>query len=325
MAGSRTLKLSILADVDDLKKNLAKGTDEVQTFGSKIADFGKKAGIAFAVAGAAAVAYAGKLAIDGVKSAIADAAAQEKLAITLKNVTGATDAQIKATESYITQTSLAKGVTDDELRPSLERLARATGDVTSAQKLQALALDVAAGTGKSLESVTNALAKAQEGSTTALGKLGVGLSKAELAGMSVEQVFAKLGDTFENQASAKANTFQGQMDRLKIAFDEAKETVGTFILQAITPMVENIVKYVMPALQAFIDGFQGGDGLKNAFDDIIQVAKTILIPILDGLRSIFDRVKVAVRDNKEAFSALWSFTKEEVNSKEYIVEVEPWV
>jgi len=66
----------------------------------------------------------------------------------------------------------------------------------------------------------------------------------------------------------------------------------------------------MPALQAFIDGFQGGDGLKNAFDDIIQVAKTILIPILDGLRSIFDRVKVAVRDNKEAFSALWTFTKE---------------
>ena len=310
MAGSRTLKLSILADVDDLKKNLAKGTDEVQTFGSKIADFGKKAGIAFAVAGAAAVAYAGKLAIDGVKSAIADAAAQEKLAITLKNVTGATDAQIKATESYITQTSLAKGVTDDELRPSLERLARATGDVTSAQKLQALALDVAAGTGKSLESVTNALAKAQEGSTTALGKLGVGLSKAELAGMSVEQVFAKLGDTFENQASAKANTFQGQMDRLKIAFDEAKETVGTFILQAITPMVENIVKYVMPALEAFVQGFQGGDGLKNAFDDIIEVAKTILIPILDGLRSIFNRVKTAVMDNKEAFSALWTFAKE---------------
>ena len=225
-------------------------------------------------------------------------------------MTGATDAQIKATETYITKTSLASGVTDDELRPSLERLARATGDVTSAQKLQALALDVAAGTGKSLESVTNALAKAQEGSTTALGKLGVGLSKAELAGMSAEQVFAKLGDTFENQATAKANTFQGQMDRLKIAFDEAKETVGTFILQAITPMVENIVKYVMPALEAFVQGFQGGDGLKKAFDDIIEVARTILIPILDGLRSIFDRVKVAVRDNQQAFSALWTFTKE---------------
>jgi hypothetical protein len=310
MAGSRTLKLSILADVDNLKKGLAEGTDDVQGFGSKIAEFGKKAGIAFAVAGAAAVAYAGKLAVDGVKSAIADAAAQEKLALTLKNVTGATDAQIKATESYITQTSLAFGVTDDELRPSLERLARATGDVTKAQKLQAIALDVAAGTGKSLESVTNALAKAQEGSTTALGKLGVGLSKAELAGMSAEQVFAKLADTFENQATTKANTFQGQMDRLKIAFDEAKETVGTFILQAITPMVENIVKYVVPAIQAFTEGFQGGDGLKKAFEDIIQIAKAILIPVFDGIKAIVNQVKVSVNDNKEAFTALWTFIKD---------------
>ena len=310
MAGSRTLKLSILADVDNLKKNLEKGTDEVQTFGSKIADFGKKAGIAFAVAGAAAAAYAGKLLVDGVKSAIADAAAQEKLALTLKNVTGATDAQIKATESYITQTSLANGVTDDELRPSLERLARATGDVTKAQKLQAIALDVAAGTGKSLESVTNALAKAQEGSTTALGKLGVGLSKAELAGMTAEQVFAKLADTFENQATTKANTFQGQMDRLKIAFDEAKETVGTFVLQAITPMVENIVKYVLPAVEAFTQGFQGGDGLKKAFEDIIQIANAILIPVFDGVKAIVNQVKVSVNDNKEAFRALWNFIKD---------------
>jgi hypothetical protein len=310
MAGSRTLKLSILADVDNLKKNLAQGTDDVQTFGSKIADFGKKAGIAFAVAGAAAAAYAGKLLVDGVKSAIADAAAQEKLALTLKNVTGATDAQIKATESYITKTALANGVTDDELRPSLERLARATGDVTKAQKLQAIALDVAAGTGKSLESVTNALAKAQEGSTTALGKLGVGLSKAELAGLTAEQVFAKLADTFENQATTKANTFQGQMDRLKIAFDEAKETVGTFVLQAITPMVENIVKYVLPAVEAFTQGFQGGDGLKKAFEDIIQIAKAILIPVFDGVKAIVNQVKVSVNDNKEAFRALWNFIKD---------------
>jgi hypothetical protein len=225
-------------------------------------------------------------------------------------VTGATNTQIRATEDYITKTSLAFGVTDDELRPSLERLARATGDVTKAQKLQSLALDVAAGTGKSLESVTNALAKAQEGSTTALGKLGVGLSKAELAGLSAEQVFAKLADTFENQATAKANTFQGQMDRLKIAFDEAKETVGTFILQAITPMVENIVKYVLPAVQAFTQSFQGGDGLKKAFDDIIQIAKAILIPVFDGIKAIVNQVKVSVNDNKEAFAALWAFIKD---------------
>ena len=311
MAGtSRALTLKLLADIDNFTKNINKADTEVATFGDKITKFGKVAGAAFLAAGVAATAYAGKLLVDGVKSAIADEAAQAKLALTLKNVTGATEAQIKATETYITKTSIANGITDDELRPSLERLARATGDITKAQKLQTLALDVAAGSGKSLESVTNALAKAQEGSTTALGKLGVGLSKAELAGMTAEQVFAKLGDTFENQAAAKANTFQGQMDRLKIAFDEAKETVGVFVLQAITPMVEYVVKYVMPALEAFSTGFTGKGGLKEAFEDIIRIAKAIFIPVIEGIKSVFDKVKKSVEDNEDAFKALLVFTRD---------------
>jgi len=175
--GTRALTLKLLADVDNFTKNLDKADKDVSTFGDKVTDFGKKAGLAFAAAGAAAVAYAGKLAIDGVKSAIEDAAAQTKLALTLKNVTGATDNQIAATEDYITKTSLAFGVTDEDLRPSLERLSRATGDLSKAQKLQAVALDVSAGSGKSLEAVTNAMAKAAEGNTAALGKLGIDLEE----------------------------------------------------------------------------------------------------------------------------------------------------
>jgi len=187
---SRALTLKLLADVDNFTKNLNKADGDVTSFGSKVSDFGKKAGLAFAAAGAAAVAYAGKLAIDGVQSAIADAAAQQKLALTLQNVTGATEDQIAATEDYITKTSLAFGVTDEELRPSLERLARSTGDLQKAQELQTIAIDVAAGSGKSLEAVTNAMARAAEGNTASLGKLGIGLSKTELATMSMEQITA---------------------------------------------------------------------------------------------------------------------------------------
>ena len=131
--GSRTLKLSILADVDNLKKGLGEANTETEGFGGKLDGFGKKAGLAFAAAGAAAVAYAGVLLVDGVKSAIEDEAAQAKLATTLENVTGATDATIAATESWITQQGLALGITDDELRPALDRLTRATGDVEEAQ------------------------------------------------------------------------------------------------------------------------------------------------------------------------------------------------
>jgi hypothetical protein len=248
-AGTRTLKLSILADVAGLSKGLNQGTDEVQSFGSKVSDFGKKAGLAFAVAGAAAAAYAGKLLVDGVKSAMADEAAQAKLATTLQNVTGATNLQVSAVEDYIYQTSIANNVTDDDLRPSLERLLRATSDITEAQKLQGLALDIAAGSGKSLEAVSNALGKAYEGSTTALGKLGVGLSAAELKTMSFDEVSLKLSDTFGGQAAVAADTFTGKLGRLGIVFSEAKETVGSFVIDAITPMVTLFLEKVVPVIQ----------------------------------------------------------------------------
>lgn len=310
--GTRSLTLKLLADVDNFTKNLKGADNDVKGFGDKVTDFGKKAGLAFAAAGAAAVAYAGKLAIDGVKSAIEDAAAQTKLAITLKNVTGATEAQIKATEDYITQTSLAFGVTDDDLRPSLERLSRATGDLQKAQELQTIAIDVAAGSGKSLEAVTNAMAKAAEGNTASLAKLGIGLSSAELKTMSLDQITARLADTFEGQAAAKADTFAGQMVRLQIAFDEAKETVGVFILQAITPIVETIVNKVMPALSSFINGIGGTDGLKSAFDLYADAAKRVFIPIFDGIKSAFNNIKNAVMNNKEEFISLFNFLKDYV-------------
>ena len=297
--GTRALTLKLLADVDNFTKNLNKADKDVMSFGDKVSDFGKKAGLAFAAAGAAAVAYAGKLAIDGVKSAIEDAAAQEKLALTLKNVTGATENQIKATEDYITQTSLAFGITDDDLRPSLERLARATGDVEKAQKLQTVAIDVAAGSGKSLEAVTNAMAKAAEGNTAALGKLGIGLTSAQLKTMSMDQITAKLADTFENQASVKADTFQGKLSRLQIAFDEGKETVGSYILTAITPMVEVIVNRVIPAIADFTDNL--GEKLRPVIE--------FLTPITDGLRKAFNSVKDSLKNNSEELKPLLNLFK----------------
>ena len=297
--GTRALTLKLLADVDNFTKNLDKADKDVASFGDKVSDFGKKAGLAFAAAGAAAVAYAGKLAIDGVKSAIADAAAQEKLALTLKNVTGATDAQIAATEDYITKTSLAFGVTDDELRPSIERLSRATGNLQKAQELQTVAIDVAAGSGKSLEAVTNAMAKAAEGNTAALAKLGIGLTSAQLKTMSMDQITAKLASTFENQASTQADTFQGKLNRLTIAFDEGKETVGAFILDAITPMVEIIVKNVIPAIQDFTSN------LGEKLQPVIKV----LQPIINGLRSAFNSVKDSLAANNDELRPFYNLLK----------------
>lgn len=310
--GTRALTLKLLADVDNFTKNLDKADKDVATFGDKVSDFGKKAGLAFAAAGAAAVAYAGKLAIDGVKAAIEDAAAQTKLALTLKNVTGATENQIEATEDYITKTSLAFGVTDDQLRPSLERLARATGDLEKAQKLQTVAIDVAAGSGKSLEAVTNAMAKAAEGNTAALGKLGIGLTSAQLKTMDMDEITAKLANTFKNQASTQADTFQGKMLRLQIAFDEGKETVGAFILDAITPMVEVIVNRVIPAIQDFTSNI----------GDKLQPVMKVIQPIINGLRSAFNSVRDSLARNNDELQPFYNFMKAIYNfAKDYLAPV----
>ena len=259
--GNRTLKLSILADVDDLKKKLGEADKAVEDNSNKISEFGKKAAAAFAVAAAAAVAYGSKLAIDGVKAAIEDEQAQLRLAKALKEATGATDAQIKATEEMILQTSLATGVADDELRPAMQRLAVSTKSTEEAQKLLSLALDVSKGSGKDLESVANALAKAHDGQETALGRLGLGLSAAELKTMSFTDIQRKLSDLYGGAASENAETFQGKIDRLKVGFEEAKEALGVALL----PQVERFITFLnqtgIPTLNAFIAGLTGDEGL----------------------------------------------------------------
>jgi hypothetical protein len=325
MAGSRTLKLSILADVDDLRKKLTDSSNEVEGFGSKVADFGKKAGLAFAAAGAAAAAYAGKLLVDGVKAAIEDEKAQTALATSLRNVAGASDEVVANVEKYISKTAVAVGVTDDQLRPSFDRLVRSTKDVEAAQRLQALALDIAAGSGKSLESVSSALARGFDGNTAALGRLGVGLSAAELKSMTFDEVTKQLAATFGGQATEQAETFAGKMQRLGIAFDEAKETVGSFVLDAITPLITNFVDKGIPAIQDFADKI--GGQLSPVFTDLFifireealpalqrwyqflvnvvipAIIKTVT-PVIQGIFSAFNKVKTAIDQNYESLKPL---------------------
>ena len=307
---SRTLKLAILGEVKGLSDSLNKGSGDVQSFGDKITKFGKVAAGAFAVATAAAVVYAGKLAIDGVKAAIEDEAAQKRLAKTIENTTGATKDQIAKVEDYITKTSLATGVNDELLRPSLDRLLRATEDITEAQDLQTLALDIAAGTGKDLTTVSDALAKAHDGNFTALRKLGGKIDDSIIKSKDFEGATASLAKTFEGQATAKAETFAGKLDRLRIAFDEGKETIGAFILDAITPIVTLIVNKVVPAVQDFIDSIGGKKGLTTVFNDFIDFAKLFFTPIIEGIKDAFDKVKDAIGDNKESFKTLFNFLKD---------------
>ena len=287
MAGSRTLKLSILADVDDLKKKLDTGAKEVEGFGGKLEKFGKVAAAAFAAAAAAAAAYAGKLAIEGVKAAIEDEAAQLRLANALKNVTDVTDEQIKSIEEQILKTSLATGVADDELRPALQRLTVATRDVTKSQDLLKLALDISAATGKDVETVSNALAKAYEGNNGALTRLGVGISATQAKTLGFEGTVKQLSDTFGGAAATQANTFQGQIERLKVAFDEAKESVGAALLPTLENLLNYFINTVIPkfiefknaAIQPVTDAIERN---KESLTLLYNVIRNYVVPIIIG-------------------------------------------
>ena len=302
MAGSRTLKLSILGDVDNLNKSLKSATQDVDTFGDKIGKTGKMIGAAFVAAAAAAGAYAVKIGIEGVKAAVEDEKAQTQLALALENATGATKGQIAATEQSILKMSLATGVADDQLRPALARLVRSTSDTEKAQELLATALDVATATGKPLETVANALGKAYDGNTAALGKLGIGLSAAELKTMDFTQVQGKLSDLFGGAAARNADTYAGRIARMQVAFDEAKETIGFALLPILEKVINFINQNALPAINAFSKAFSlDGGGLGGTITNVGNIISSVFTPIINGMIKAFGYVRDAIGDNLDTF------------------------
>ena len=167
-----------------------------------------------------------------VKAFAEDDRAAASLGQTLKNLGLAYGANIGSVNGFISRLEMQTGVLDDELRPAMDRLLRATGDVAKSQELLGLALDIAAGTGKSLTQVSQSLQKAYLGQTQALGRLGVGLSKAELESSSFSTIQERLNVLFAGQATAAADTYSGALNRLSVAGNNAKETIGEGLVDA---------------------------------------------------------------------------------------------
>jgi hypothetical protein len=185
-------------------------------------------GLAF---GTAAVLAYGRA---SVKAFVADDKAATALGTTLKNLNLAYGSNIGTVNGFISRLELQTGVLDDELRPAMDRLLRATGNVAKSQELLNLALDIAAGTGKSVTQVSQSLQKAYLGQNQALGRLGVGLTKTELTSSSFEEIQQRLTTLFAGQATAAADTYAGSLARLTIAGNNAKETIGKGLVDALT-------------------------------------------------------------------------------------------
>jgi hypothetical protein len=284
----------------------AKGIDKAIREFQKLETAGEKAQFAIKKAAVPAALALGVLADYGgeaVKAFMEDDKAAQLLATSLRNTTGATDAQIASVEKFITQTSIAAAVADDELRPAFDKLVRGTGDVTKAQNLMNLALDISAGTGKDLGAVSDALSKAFNGQLGPLKKLDPALASLIENGASTDEVFAALGNTFKGAASTSANTASGKMKSFSIQMGEFKESVGA----AVMPIVDKL----LPAFTAMGNWISNNVGLVITLGTVIgAIAASVFIAnaaitAWNALTAVTAAVNAVLG---ASFSALWVAT-----------------
>ena len=222
MASRTTLEMRIIGDARGAKKALK----ETETSLERMERVSKKASIG------AGVALAGLTAagLSAAKAAADDEKAQASLAHTLQKTTNATAADIAAREKWIDKTARATGIADDQLRPAFETLARATKDADKAQSSLAIAMDISTSTGKPLESVAAALAKAHAGQTTSLKRLIPGLDEATLKSGDMTKISALLADQVGGATAKAAETSAGKLERMALRADELKESLGARLL-----------------------------------------------------------------------------------------------
>jgi len=288
---SRTLTLALAADIDNLKKGLDDAEKVVNKSADNIADFGKKAAVAFAVAGAAVTAFA----VSAVKAAAEDEKGRKSLEQTIKSNTQATDEQIRSIDNYISKQSIATATTDNVLRPAFARLIRSTNDVAKAQDLLSLAQEIATATGKPLEVVTNALGKSFDGQNAALGKLGLGIDATTLKTKSHEEIMQILKGTYKGFIDNEATNAEFKFKQLTIALDETKEKIGTALLPIVKELADFMLATVVPNIEAFAAGLTGESGVVAGITDATQGAYEFgqqLISVIKFVISIKDELLI---------------------------------
>jgi len=277
---------------------------DIMRLGKDFDKFAGKVGKAFTVAAVASAAFAAKVGVDAVKAAIEDQKSQALLANSLRNTVGATDDAIKSVEDYITAQQMLVGVSDTELRQSLITLTNVTGDLTQAQALQNVALDTAAGTTKDLQTVSLAIAKAYNGNIGALTKLGVSIDKTTVKNKDFKGAIDQVTKAYGGQALTAADTLEGRLRKLQLAYGEILETLGYALLPVIQEFAEYISLNVLPALQEWVDTNkdQLAQGLKDVGTTLITVAKALVgffkvisdnIGLVKAFAAIFIGTKVA--------------------------------
>jgi hypothetical protein len=230
-------------------KQLGKAQKSIDQLGVKMTRFG--------ATGLAAAGTLGAGLFKLAQGAIEDQKAQALLAEQLRSSTGATEAQIAAVEKNIDAMARATGVADDQLRPALGNLVRATGDVSKAQQLLQTSMDISAATGRDLSAVTIAMGRAATGQIGALSRLGIPLDENVKKSKDFDAALQALNTQFGGAAATAADTYAGKMARAQVSIGEAGEALGT----AFVPVIEQATQLITSGIGAFDSFNRTTDGL----------------------------------------------------------------
>jgi hypothetical protein len=244
----------------------------------------------FGIAALAVGAFAAKVGYDAVKAAAEDQKSQVLLANSLRGTVGATDAAIAATEQYITAMQLEFGVADDQLRPALGRLAAVTGDIGKAQSLLSVAMDISAAKTIDLQTAAALVSKGYGGNLTALKKLFPQISAATVKSKDFAAALGEISGEIKGAAAAAANTFAGQMERMKLAFGEASESLGYKLLPQVKAFADLIITKALPAIQKFVD--ENGDKIAAGFKTSISYGIAFAKLMFDIFSFVARNIKV---------------------------------
>lgn len=315
MAGRASKILIEIYGKDNTKRPVEEARGRFGKLGSQMGKLGGIAGLSLA----GGFALAGHAAIEMGKAAAEDEQSTAKLANTLRKAAGATKGQLAQTERWITSMGKAYGVADDDLRPALSRLAVATGSVSKAQKLTRLAMDVSAGSGKSLSTVTMALAKAQTGSLGGLARLGIQTKDLHGKTLSLAQVTQLLTDKYKGSAATAADTTAGKQQKLKVAYHELQEQIGAQLLPVMQKLTDvglkvvdwlsknpQVVKYFAVAVGVLAVAFAGAFVAANALPIAIAAIVTGLIYAYTHFKTFRDIVNTTAHVIATAFTWLYN-------------------
>lgn len=299
-------------------------------------------GLAALIGGAFAVTKIAGFLKGTVAGAIEDQASQRRLAVALKNTTGATKEQDAALESWISRVEVAKGVTDNDLRAGLQRLVQATGSVTKSQKLMNLALDASAATGKPLATVTQAIAKAQAGNVASLSRLGIKTTEITHNTLAHRQAVVGLKSAQEAYDAAVKkggpNSLAAQKASVAVAAAHQKlaksQTAVTKTTLTTSQVMREMGKEFHGQAEARAHSLQGVmDRLHITFDELKETIGYKLLPVVqvfaqwflnkgipaierfaatmrEKLTPVFDRVRDAIKAAMPTVERVIQFLKD---------------